>query len=82
MKEFSNMCKTSNHAKTDIKRAVIVIFLDDPTGTADFVTTVCKSDSEIKLIHYNCRNFFIAARSLSCETSRKPEFKRISWICQ
>lgn len=48
MKEFSNMCKTSNHAKTNIKRAVIVIFLDDPTGTADFVTTVCKSDSEIK----------------------------------
>lgn len=50
MKEFSNMCKTTNHAKTDIKRAVIVhvIFLDDPTGTADFVTTVCKSDSEIK----------------------------------
>lgn len=76
MKEFSNMCKASNHAKTDIKRA------DDPTGTADFVTTICKSDSEIKLIHYNCRNFFITARSLSCETSRKPEFKRISWICQ
>lgn len=48
MKEFNNMCKTSNHAKTDIKRAVIVIVLDDPTGTADFVTTVCKSDSEIK----------------------------------
>lgn len=48
LKEFSNMCKTSNHAKTDIKRAVIVIFFDDPTGTADFVTTVCKSDSEIK----------------------------------
>lgn len=48
MKEFSNMCKTLNHAKTDIKRAVIVIFFDDPTGTADFVTTVCKSDSEIK----------------------------------
>lgn len=48
MKEFSNMCKTLNHAKTDIKRAVIVIFLDDPTGTAHFITTVCKSDSEIK----------------------------------
>lgn len=48
MKEFSNMRKTSNHAKTDIKRAVIVIFLDDPTGTADLVTTVFKSDSEIK----------------------------------
>lgn len=31
------MCKTLNHAKTDIKRAVIVIFLDDPTGTADLV---------------------------------------------
>lgn len=48
MKEFSNMCKTSNHAKTDIQRAVIVIFLHDPTGTADLVTTVFKSDSEIK----------------------------------
>lgn len=42
------MCKTSNHAKTDINRAVIVIFLGDPTGTADFATTVCKSDFEIK----------------------------------
>lgn len=48
MKEFSNMWKILNYVKIDIKRVVIVIFLDDFIGIVDFVIIVCKSDFEIK----------------------------------
>lgn len=48
MKEFSNMCKILNYVKIDIKRVVIVIFLDDFIGIVDVVIIVFKSDFEIK----------------------------------